>query len=131
VKSLASVGANYAGFVGTVKMGIEAYKGQTTDGKKLTAFGRINHAIVQGLFVAAWGLGLHGNYESAGAAYAASWAADGIQYYPEIIASLIDLADKMAKPAVARKLDKIRGALDKLKIRELFFEQEKPQELSK
>jgi hypothetical protein len=128
VKSLASVGVNYAGFIGTVKMGMEAYKGETVDGKKLTALGRINHGVVQGLFVSAWALGLQGNYESAAAAYAASWAADGVQYYPEIIASLIDLADKMAKPAVTNKLNKIRDALDKLKVRELFFEKEKPKE---
>ncbi len=128
IKSLVSMGANYFGFAGTVKMGIEAGAGQTADGKKLKVLGRINHLVIQGLFLAAWRLGWQGDYESAGTAYTASWIADGIQYYPEIITSLVDWANKKGKTGIAAKLDKIRSALDKAGVRDLFFKSDKAEE---
>lgn len=123
VRTVVSNNLNDLGPIGTFKQTQEAIKGVTWDGKKLTPVGRLNHVVVQGLFMYAWQQGLQGDFETSGAAYAASWAFDIVQYYPNTISGLISLAEKYGKPGVTEKLSKLKSVLDKSILSKAFFEE--------
>src|SRR3989338_1097833 len=121
---LGSRAANYIGPLGFVKMNIEAATGTTFVGQKLTPLGRINHVIIQGLNAYAHYLPFDEGFGPAFKAYAASWAVDSVQYYPEIISALSALAKRGKMPTVAAGLGKLEKILDKTQVRKLFFKED-------
>src|SRR3989344_2213730 len=110
---LTSGAANWIGPVGFVKMNIEAVSGTTFAGQELTALGRLNHVILQGLNAYAHVAGLvEREWTAAGAAYGVSWVLDAVQYYPPIISALRDLSQRAHMEGLSENLEQEVNALE-------------------
>ena len=131
VQILTSNAANYIGPLGAIKMGTEAVAGKTFAGQKLTPLGRINHFILQGLNVYAHYAAFKGKWGQAGLAYGVSWSMDAVQYYPEILSSLRDLAKRSRIGELEGHLGKLEKILDEHQVRELFFKENRDYEQQK
>lgn len=124
VQFLGSTAFNYVGLPGAIKMMGEAYRGTLTTGQRLTPLGRMNHVLIQGTNLLAYGLAIQGRFKEAGISYAASWAVDAVQYYPEILKALRELAASRGLTGIDESLRQIGEVADRTGVGSLFFEKE-------
>lgn len=117
---LLTILSNYT-FIGPIKMTIEAIRGRTSSGDRLTFVGRINHVIIQFTNVLAYVVFFRGSIHFAGRLYTFSWLMDSIQYYPEILGGLGRLVTALGLKSAGVYFKQLKAFLDAKGLRKVFF----------